>query len=314
MHNNLCARPAKRKPAMRNDGFARSVPARSLARVVQQRRRMGTPRIVAREVAPWVERLARLGYVSIGTVYIIAGLSTAAAGFGIGGRTADRGTVLAFLTSLPLGTALLLVIAAGLAGYVVWLVSSAIADAENRGSDPKGLAVRGAALARAIVYGAFAFEAFRTAATHRRTGEGSDAATRHLASRAMQAPLGKWAVAATGIVIIGYALYQLHRAWEARLGSRLHLEAASPALRRKLIAISRFGIAARALIFLVIGPSLVVAAMRHDPHAARGTKGALTRLWSVPFGPLVLVLVGIGLAAFGIYSIVKARYRTVRAI
>lgn len=275
---------------------------------------MNKPGAVAREVAPWVERLARLGYISIGVVYIIAGLSTAAAGFGIGGRTADRGTVLAFFATLPLGTALLFVLGAGLAGYVVWLFSSAIADAENRGSDVKGLAIRGAALARAIVYGAFAVEAFRTAMTHRRSGEGSDATTRHFTSRAMEAPFGKWAVAAAGLAIVGYALYQIHRAWEARLGSRLHLEAARPALRRKLVAISRFGIAARALVFLVIGPSLVVAAMRHDPHAARGTKGALARLWSVPFGSAVLVLVGIGLAAFGVYSIVKARYRTVRAI
>ena len=82
--------------------------------------------------------------------------------------------------------------------------------------------------------------------------------------------------------------------------------------RRNVIAVSRFGIAARAVVFFVIGGSFVLAALRHNPEAAHAVTGAL-RLIAEPFGGALLVLVGIGLAAYGIFAFVNARYRSIRA-
>ena len=42
-----------------------------------------------RDVAPWVERLARVGYVAKALLYITVGLVAAQAAFDRGGRTTD---------------------------------------------------------------------------------------------------------------------------------------------------------------------------------------------------------------------------------
>jgi uncharacterized membrane protein len=45
---------------------------------------------------------------------------------------------------------------------------------------------------------------------------------------------------------------------------------------------------------------------------ARGVGGALWALHSQPGGDLVLVLLGLGLIAFGVFAVVEARYRPIR--
>jgi hypothetical protein len=51
----------------------------------------------AKEVAPWVEGLARLGYAAKALLYITVGLLAAQAGLGRGGRTTDTHGALRFM-------------------------------------------------------------------------------------------------------------------------------------------------------------------------------------------------------------------------
>jgi len=262
-------------------------------------------------VAPWVERLARLGYVSKGTVYLILGLLAAAAGAGLGGEAADRRDTLNFILRQPFGRLLLLVIAIGLAGYALWRISSGFADWERRGTSLKGIALRIGSIVRGLVYGGFAVEVIRLVEGRER-GSGSDASTRHWTQRVMREPFGRWAVALAGAIVVGYAVYQLYRAAAARLGKQLRLQSASPRSRRLIIATCRLGMAARGVVFGVIGGSLIIAAFHHDPRKAKGTSGALREIASQPFGRWLLVIIGIGLAAYGVYSFINARYRIIR--
>jgi hypothetical protein len=262
-------------------------------------------------VAPWVERLARLGYASKGTVYVILGLLAAAAGAGLGGETADRRDVLEFILRQPFGRILLLVIAVGLLGYAVWRIGSGVADWERRGASLKGIALRIGSVVRGLAYGGFAVEVIRLVQGHARAS-GSDASTRHWTQRVMSEPFGRWAVAAAGAIVVGYAVYQLYRGAAAKLGTQLRLERVRPGTRRWIVATSRLGMAARGVVFGVIGGSLVRAAFHHDSRAAKGTSGALREIASQPFGPWLLVLVGVGLAAYGVYAFVNARYRVIR--
>src|SRR5438034_10470732 len=109
-------------------------------------------RRAAHQTASWIERLARLGYASKGTVFAIIGLLAACAGLGIGGKIADRKDVFSDIRQKPLGREILMVIAVGLAGYSVWRIVSAIADTEQRGRDWKALALRASSFARGGVY------------------------------------------------------------------------------------------------------------------------------------------------------------------
>ena len=65
----------------------------------------------AREVAPWIATLARIGYVAKAILYATIGVLAAQAALGRGGRTTDTSGALREVVRAPMGDALLLVIA-----------------------------------------------------------------------------------------------------------------------------------------------------------------------------------------------------------
>lgn len=73
----------------------------------------------------------------------------------------------------------------------------------------------------------------------------------------------------------------------------------------------RFGLAARGVVFALIGLFLVQAAFFVSPCRAQGLDGALLAIASSPYGPYLLIVVALGLIAFGIYSILCARWMRV---
>ncbi|HEU4889698.1 MAG TPA: DUF1206 domain-containing protein [Thermoanaerobaculia bacterium] len=253
-----------------------------------------------------IERLARLGYASIGIVYMIVGGFAVAAGLGRRGSTGGHSDAFALIRDQPFGRVLLAVIAIGMIGYVLWRFVSAVTDSEHRGSDAKGLGVRIASFFRGLVYAVIAVEVIRMIAGQGRSSGSGERDAHHWAGRLMQQPFGRWLVAAAGIGVVAYGAYQLYAAWDSKLSKRISLGEIDPNVRGKVIAISRFGIGARGVVFFVIGGSLVMAALRHNPGAAHSTTGALQELPE----PL-LILVGFGLAAYGVYALVNAKYRRI---
>jgi hypothetical protein len=255
-----------------------------------------------------LERLARLGYVCKGIVYVVVGLLAAATITG-NGAFADRQDAFTYIFEKPFGRVLLLIMAVGLTGYAAWRVCSAIADSEQRGTDLKGIAMRTGSVIRGLFYGSIATELAVRVLRHGAGGKSSDSEAKHWASRTMDRPFGRWLLAFVGISIVGYALYQLVMAVKGKLSKQIRTAAVAP----WLIAISRFGLGARAVVFAVIGGSLIRAAIHYSPNQARGTTGAMRALAGQPYGMILLALTGIGLASYGVYSFVNARYRQMEA-
>jgi hypothetical protein len=71
----------------------------------------------------------------------------------------------------------------------------------------------------------------------------------------------------------------------------------------------RLGIAARGIVFGVVGTFLIRAALQYDPQEARGLGGALQTLARQPLGPWLLGAVALGLVAYGLFMLSVARYR-----
>jgi hypothetical protein len=65
------------------------------------------------------------------------------------------------------------------------------------------------------------------------------------------------------------------------------------------------------VVFLVVGIWVVLAAWHARPSEARTPAGALESLREQPYGTALLVVVAVGLGAFGLFEIVKARYRRI---
>ena len=72
---------------------------------------------------------------------------------------------------------------------------------------------------------------------------------------------------------------------------------------------SRFGIAARGVVFCFIGFFLIRAVLRHDAAEAGGLRESLDALANLGRWPFVAV--ALGLVAYGVYELVNARYRRI---
>ncbi|HEU4521462.1 MAG TPA: DUF1206 domain-containing protein [Thermoanaerobaculia bacterium] len=265
----------------------------------------------ASAAAPWIERLARLGYASKGLVYTIIGGLTAAAAFGRRGTDSDSNAAFRFILEQPFGRVLILVVALGLLGYAAWRIIAAITDGERRGSDAKGMAIRAGSFFRGVVYVFLTIEAARLAMGGSGGGD-SDQSTEHWIARLMAAPFGRWLVVIAGAGVAGYGVYQLYRAWHSKLGKQVRLTWVTAEFKRRIVAISRFGIAARAVVFLLIGYSIARAAWNRSPGEAQGTGESLQQIGAI--SQWLLAVVAIGLIAYGIYQFVNARYRAIAAV
>lgn len=264
----------------------------------------------ARQLAPWIERLARVGYAAKGGVYVLIGVLAARAALGTGGRTTDSSGALETISEGSFGTLLLAVILLGLVGYAAWRLIAAASDAENQGSDGKGLAKRVGGAARGVVYLGLALQALRL--IQGAGGEsGGDRRAEDWTARLMSAPFGRWLVAAAGLGVIGYALYQLYRAYASKVRKHLDLGQLSASAQQAAVAVGRFGIGARGVVFVVIGWFLIRAARQSDASEASGVAEALRILERQAYGKWILAVVGLGFVAYGIYQFVNARYRRI---
>jgi len=263
--------------------------------------------------ASWIETLARIGYASRGVLYIIIGALALALAMGSGGATTGSRGALQTIADQPLGTAALIVIALGLAGYAVWRLTEAFANPQHLGGDPKGIVRRIGYAVRAVIYGALAVVAVRIAmgdSSGSSSGETS-AQPAELTARLMELPFGRWLLGLAGAIVIAYGVHRIIQAWRADIGKQIRVAEMSRDTSRSIIHVSRFGIGARGVVLVMIGWFLVLAAVQYDPTEAGGVAEALNTLARQSHGPWLLGIVALGLVAFGVHSLLQARYRRI---
>lgn len=262
-----------------------------------------------REVAPWVEKLARLGFVAKAVLYMTIGVLASAAALRLGGTPASgqRGAMGA-LVDAPLGRVLLVVIAIGLFGYAAWRFIDAVMDPEGNGHDAKGIVKRARSVALGGLYVALGASAVKIALGHHEAAsDGTQSA--HYTARALATPGGTFALIAVAAGFVAYGIHQLYCAWTAKLDRRLQLGRLSSPARRWLIGASRFGIAARGVVFGTTGILLWRAVQQRDPQKARGLKASLLQLFEL--GRIPFAVIAVGLVAYGVYQLIEARYRNI---
>jgi hypothetical protein len=259
------------------------------------------------EVAPWIERLARVGYAAKSLLYVTIGYLASQAALGPGGKVTDTRGALREVHDVSYGRLLLIVVGLGLLGYGLWRVVEAVVDPERRGTGWKALVVRAGFLGRGLFHGLLALTAFRFA-LHERTGTGGDQA-REWTARAFDLPGGELLVIIAAAYVAGYGVYQFYRAWSPKLERHLQLGELPQEIRQWVLRVSRFGIAARGIIFCLIGFFLTRAVLRHDAAEAGGLRESLRALANLGRWPFIAV--ALGLVAYGVYELLNARYRRI---
>lgn len=261
---------------------------------------------VAREAttSPLMENLLRLGYLVRGLVYGVIGLLALQVVIGGGGALTDPQGAIAVLGGTALGDILLYAILVGLAGYGLWGLIRAVADPLHKGTDAKGIAERVGYAVSGISYLLLALATYglvtgRTSAAH---NGAQTAQTQQTVGTILTQPWGTWVVALVALIVIGVGLLQIYQGVRVAFTQQFSPYALNSNQRKWIIRLGRFGIAARGIVFTLIGIFLFLAAYNHDPSRAQGIDGVLASLLQQPYGLWLLGIVALGLIAFGIYS------------
>jgi hypothetical protein len=258
---------------------------------------------VARKASPWIERLARVGYVAKGALYVVIGFLALREALGLGGETTGPSSAFRSIGSQPFGSLMVALLAAGLAGYALWKLVQGIMDPDEKGSDAHGILRRVGYVGSGVIHGGLALLAAQS------IFGAEDAMT--ASAMALQPPLGPILVGLVGLIVIGVGLYQLYAAYEARFLPELKPDRMGDIQERWVTFAGRVGTTARALAIGVAGAFLVLAAYQSDPSETRGLGEALESLQHQPLGSYMLATIAVGLLLYGAFMFAVALCRRI---
>ncbi|HEY1593514.1 MAG TPA: DUF1206 domain-containing protein [Solirubrobacteraceae bacterium] len=268
----------------------------------------GRARVARDGARPVFRSLVRAGFVARAVTYgVIGALALAIAlGAGTGGAAPDQAGALALIARAPLGRAALVLICAGLLAYAVWKLTEGIRGGSGEGEGQPKPWDRVSNVA-----GGVAYLVFFAVAVQVLTGSAGDssATPRQAAAGVLGWPAGDVIVGAAGAILIATSLYQLRDAVSGAFAGEIEMRSMGRAKRRLLMASGRVGLAARAIVFALVGYFLLRTAIDYEPSRAVGVDGALAHLHREPLGQWLLGLVAAGLLAFAVYSVLEGAYR-----
>jgi hypothetical protein len=257
-----------------------------------------------------LEFLARMGFLVKGMLYLIVGTLALQAAIGFGGKLTGTNGALITVLLQPFGRVMLLITAVGLFGYAVWRVLQAILDPDHLGTGWKGTALRASYIGRGLLHALIGFQAVRVY----RGAPALNSGERKIAAEAFRWPLGDWVVVLAGLGLIAFGLQQMYAALSGRLEPNLKINSLRQESGEWALWISRFGVGARAVVFIMFGWFVVHAGWVRDSSEVPTTPVLMRILAAQPggLGHWTLGVMAVGLIAYGFYQIVHARYLRIR--
>lgn len=235
---------------------------------------------------------ARAGFVASGMLHLLIGYLALRVAFHKSGKNPDQSGALATLAQNGAGKALLIVFVVGFVALALWQLARVFIAAEAKDRFQSGALV--------VIYLAMAWSALSFA---RGKGRSSRSTSTDFTATVMKQLGGRWLVAIIGLVIIGVGIYHVQKGIRTRFMEELR-EHPGTAITWS----GRVGYAAKGIALGIVGVLFVVAAAKHRSSHASGLDGALSALQRATGGQLLLTLMGLGLAAFGVYSLARVRF------
>jgi hypothetical protein len=222
---------------------------------------------------------------------------------------ADRNGAAQLIFEQPFGKILAILLVIGLAGYVIWRLIEGIKDPHHRGSDTKGIVQRVGYVFSGLVYGAFAFSLARTILGTGQSGGGSS--RKGLAAKILSTDWGPYALAAIGLLVIGIGLRYLYKAYKNNFVQQLNVQGVQARVKKWISRIGQIGYASRGIVWLIIGFFTLRAGITSNAGEVKDSQGAFTFI-EQSTGSIVLLVIAIGVVAYGVYMFVKAKYYRIR--
>ena len=251
------------------------------------------------------------GYTAKGIVYSLIGIfAIAGVVSGAGGQSSGGPkSVIRWIGTNPFGQVLLFLIGIGLLAYCSWRWYTAVQDKKNEGQDKEGVVKRIGYAVSGTAYGVLSAYAFKLAFGS--GGGGGGTSKQDIIARMLSESWGPIAVGIIAAIMAGVAFYQLYRALQDKHMEGIEGQQLSHDQRETFEKTGEVGLTARFVVYGIISYFLFRAALMDDPSQFRGIGGSLDYIENQSYGAAMLIAVGLGLLAYGLFMFVRARYERV---
>jgi hypothetical protein len=254
-----------------------------------------------------LEYVARGGFIGYGIIHLLFAWIAFQVAFRGSGKESDQSGAMQSLAGNGAGRALLILIAVGMAGLALWQAFEA-AIGESGPRNKTAIAERIVSGVRAVLY---LWLAWIAVSVVRGANSSMANSQQNRSSAMMDQAGGRWLVGLAGVVVVGVGIGIFVYGWKKKFLEHLNTHEMTQSVRRTTTRLGMAGYTAKGTAYAIAGVLLVAAAVTYDASKARGLDGALKMLAGHPWGVWLLALIGLGIAAFGVYCFAQARYRKV---
>ncbi|MEU7786053.1 DUF1206 domain-containing protein [Amycolatopsis sp. NPDC049159] len=250
------------------------------------------------EKSDTAQLLGRIGMACYGVVHLVIAYLALQVAFG-DSEQADQKGALQQIGSTAFGQILLWIVAVGLILFGLWQFLMAATGYEWV-SGGKRTRKRIGAAARGVVVIALGFTAIRIA-TGSGGGGSSNQSQQEFTAKLLQLPAGPALVVIAAACVLGVAIAAGVKGAKKKFLEDLNTNELPGKTKRWIGGVGTTGYLAKGVVLAIVAILLAIAGFNADPGKAGGLDAALKTLVAQPFGPVLLVVVALGLAAFGAY-------------
>lgn len=255
--------------------------------------------------SPTVEAIARVGYAVRGILYVMIGLLALRLVIGRSGQAPSPQGAIATIAQQPAGHVLLWIVFIGFLAYAFWCLVRFLFNPLHK----PGFGARIAALVSMVAYG---FLAWTTYGFLNGNGSSGSSSQSHFLGQIMTMPAGRYIVGLVGVILFIVGVVNMSRGIRDTFERQFSSYALTRDEARIARTMGRFGTFARGVVYAIIGILIFYAAYTSNPSQPVGIDTVFSTLMKQPYGALLVIIVGLGLIAFGIYSLMAAAWFRLR--
>jgi hypothetical protein len=262
----------------------------------------------------WLRAVCRLGLACRGTVYILVGylaLQLALAVHGRAGAPASSAGAVQEAVAPAWGRVPLVVLVAGLAAYALTQLIEAIFRPSHATTTIGRWRQRAVSSWGCLLYLAFCLSTARLLAgtPAKQTAQSEQRQDTDVTADLLRTGWGRLLLLLAGVLVVVAGVEMGRRSVRLHFRERFTAERMSRTLAALTRALGAVGCAARAVVFVLVGAFILKAAALSSARQVKGLDAVFRSVAGSDDGSWLLALLATGLACYGLYCLLEARYR-----